>query len=76
MQFLVWDVGGQNKIRALWKHYYEKTKALIYVVDSSDSERISIACKELKAVLEHPSLQDTILMVLANKRDVATISLE
>lgn len=36
VQFMVWDVGGQTKIRALWKHYYEKTKGIIYVVDSSD----------------------------------------
>lgn len=45
VQFMVWDVGGQSKIRALWKHYYEKSKGIIYVVDSSDEERIGLACK-------------------------------
>ena len=39
----MWDVGGQDKIRQLWKHYYQNTQALIYVVDSSDKERIEIA---------------------------------
>jgi len=29
----VWDVGGQDKIRILWKHYFTNTKALIYVVE-------------------------------------------
>ena len=40
VKFTVWDVGGQDKIRQLWKHYYQNTQALIYVVDSSDKERV------------------------------------
>ena len=33
--FTVWDVGGTDKIRALWKHYYQNTDGLIFVVDSN-----------------------------------------
>jgi small GTP-binding protein len=40
IKFMVWDVGGQEKLRNLWTHYFEKAKGLIYVVDSSDSERV------------------------------------
>lgn len=36
IKFTVWDVGGQDSIRAMWKHYYQNADALIYVVDSSD----------------------------------------
>ncbi len=36
LKFTVWDVGGQDKIRQLWRHYYNNTHALIYVVDSAD----------------------------------------
>jgi len=25
LAFTVWDVGGQDKIRTLWKHYYQNT---------------------------------------------------
>jgi ADP-ribosylation factor protein 1 len=32
----VWDIGGQDKIRQLWRHYFENTNGLIYVVDSID----------------------------------------
>jgi ADP-ribosylation factor protein 1 len=35
-KFIVWDVGGQDSIRAMWQHYYQNADALIYVVDSSD----------------------------------------
>ena len=34
LEMTVWDVGGQDKIRQLWKHYYENTDALIFLVDS------------------------------------------
>ena len=36
----MWDVGGQSKIRPLWKYYYQNTDALIFVVDSCDRERL------------------------------------
>ena len=34
--FTVWDVGGQDKIRPLWRHYYEDAQGLIFVVDSTN----------------------------------------
>lgn len=40
--FTVWDVGGQDKIRPLWKHYFSNTQGLIFVVDSNDRHRIEI----------------------------------
>jgi small GTP-binding protein len=43
VKFTVWDMGAQDKIRKIWKHYYPNTQALIYVVDSSDKERIRTA---------------------------------
>ena len=27
ISFTVWDVGGQDKIRPLWRHYYQNTQA-------------------------------------------------
>merc|ERR1711997_1091319 len=40
LNFTVWDVGGQEKIGALWTHYYQNTQGLIFVVDSNDRDRI------------------------------------
>uniref|UniRef100_A0A672G588 ADP-ribosylation factor 4 n=1 Tax=Salarias fasciatus TaxID=181472 RepID=A0A672G588_SALFA len=39
--FTVWDVGGQDKIRPLWRHYFQNTQGLIFVVDSNDRERVA-----------------------------------
>eukprot|EP00662_Eupelagonemidae_sp_cell21_P044270 gene44270-1976_t len=38
-KFTMWDVGGQDKIRKLWRHYFENTNGVIFVVDCNDRER-------------------------------------
>jgi hypothetical protein len=40
VEFNMWDVGGQEKIRPLWKHYFQNTDAIIFVIDSSDKDRM------------------------------------
>ena len=50
--FTVWDVGGQDKIRPLWRHYFQNTQGLIFVVDSNDRERIAEAEKELQNMVK------------------------
>ena len=47
ISFTVWDVGGQDKIRPLWRHYFQNTQGLIFVVDSNDKERVSESKEEL-----------------------------
>ncbi|KAL3152121.1 hypothetical protein ABBQ32_001219 [Trebouxia sp. C0010 RCD-2024] len=49
--FTVWDVGGQEKLRPLWRHYFNNTDGLIYVVDSQDRERVQRAATEFKVHL-------------------------
>ncbi|GMT23422.1 hypothetical protein PFISCL1PPCAC_14719 [Pristionchus fissidentatus] len=70
ISFTIWDVGGQMRIRALWKYYFQNTQALIYVVDSSDVDRIEEAKEELHAILNDPEMSDTKLLVFANKQDL------
>ena len=45
------DVGGQDKIRPLWRHYYQNTQGLIFVVDSNDRDRVEAARKNLERVV-------------------------
>jgi len=70
LQFTVWDVGGQNKIRPLWRHYYQNTQGIIFVVDSNDRERIEESRQELHGMLNEDELRDAILLVFANKQDL------
>eukprot|EP01125_Pyxidicula_operculata_P008346 TRINITY_DN2809_c1_g1_i2.p1 TRINITY_DN2809_c1_g1~~TRINITY_DN2809_c1_g1_i2.p1 ORF type:complete len:179 (+),score=29.80 TRINITY_DN2809_c1_g1_i2:85-621(+) len=69
VKFTVWDVGGQDKIRPLWRHYYQHTEGLIYVVDSSDHKRIDEAAAELHKVLNDMEMKDSYVLVYANKQD-------
>lgn len=77
ISFTVWDVGGQDKIRPLWRHYYQNTQAIIFVVDSNDRERIddsrdyeNSAKDELHRMLAEDELREAVLLVFANKQDL------
>ena len=61
---------GQDKIRRLWRHYYQGTDGLIFVVDSSDRDRINDAKEELQKMLDEPEMENAALLVLANKQDL------
>lgn len=68
--FTVWDVGGQEKLRALWRHYFNNTDGLIYVVDSLDRERIGKAKQEFQTIINDPFMLNSVILVLANKQDL------
>ena len=70
LNFTVWDVRGQDKIRVLWKHYYQNTDGLIFVVDSNDRDRIDDAAEELKKMLAEEELKDCCVLIMANKQDL------
>ena len=43
-------------------------QAIIYVVDSSDTERIGISREEFHAILSEDELKDALVLVYANKQ--------
>jgi ADP-ribosylation factor-like protein 1 len=65
----VWDLGGQTSIRPYWRCYYANTAAVIFVVDSTDLDRLNTASEELQAMLGEEELRDANLLVFANKQD-------
>ncbi|KAI5292143.1 ADP-ribosylation factor, Arf Arf6 [Ascosphaera acerosa] len=84
VKFNVWDVGGQDKIRPLWRHYFSAnhvnhdrgqsptgTQGLIFVIDSSDRARIDEARQELHRIVLDREMKDALLLVFANKQDLA-----
>ncbi|KAI8100746.1 hypothetical protein M9434_005137 [Picochlorum sp. BPE23] len=68
--FTVWDVGGQEKLRPLWRHYFNNTDALIYVVDCCDRDRVDKAASEFKQIIDDPLMQHSVILVFANKQDL------
>eukprot|EP00929_Paragymnodinium_shiwhaense_P076544 TRINITY_DN3937_c0_g1_i2.p2 TRINITY_DN3937_c0_g1~~TRINITY_DN3937_c0_g1_i2.p2 ORF type:complete len:186 (-),score=45.44 TRINITY_DN3937_c0_g1_i2:182-739(-) len=70
IKFTVWDVGGQDKIRPLWRHYKLGSQGLIFVVDSNDRDRVEDAREELNKMLSEDEMRDAVLLVFANKQDL------
>ena len=69
--FILWDLGGQKSIRKFWDNYYEKENdCIIYVIDSSDSERLEETGKELYNIIQQPELSGLPLVIFANKQDL------
>ncbi|KIW03586.1 ADP-ribosylation factor 6 [Verruconis gallopava] len=69
-KFNVWDVGGQDKIRPLWRHYFSGTQGLVFVIDSSDRDRLDEARTELARIIQDREMKDALLLVFANKQDI------
>jgi ADP-ribosylation factor 1/2 len=70
LDMTVWDIGGQDLLRKLWRHYYTNVDAIIFIVDSNDRERIDLAATELFNVLQDEELKTASVLVYANKQDL------
>ncbi|KAH8403594.1 hypothetical protein KR222_002701 [Zaprionus bogoriensis] len=70
VHFLVWDVGGQEKLRPLWRSYTRCTDGILFVVDSVDTERMEEAKMELMRTAKCPDNQGVPVLILANKQDL------
>ncbi len=73
VSFTVWDIGGQDKIRALWRLYFQETEGIIFVVDSNDRDRVQEAKAELFRLLKEEELKNCVLLVYANKQDLPNV---
>merc|ERR1719387_1233643 len=60
VRMTVWDVGGQDKIRPLWRYYFQNTQGLIFVIDSNDRDRIEDAREELTKMLNEEEMRDAV----------------
>ena len=70
VSFVIWDVGGQDKVRPLWRSYTRNTDGIVFVVDSCDRERMEEARVELLRTARAPETSTVPLLVLANKQDL------
>ncbi|CAD8158127.1 unnamed protein product [Paramecium octaurelia] len=75
-QIISWDVGGADKIRIIWKPYFESGKGFIYVIDCSDRDRITEVTGELHKLMLEPSLNGLPLLIYANKQDLMKMNSE
>lgn len=72
--FTIWDIGGQDKTRPLWKSYLRSADGMVFVVDSVDTERMEEARMELLKLVKSPDYGGLPLLVVANKQDLPRAS--
>jgi small GTP-binding protein len=70
LNMTIWDIGGQTHFRNLWRYYFADTESVIFIVDSTDRERLEKAKEELYNVLGSQELYNSKLLIFANKQDM------
>nr|CAB3222951.1 ADP-ribosylation factor-like protein 6 [Phallusia mammillata] len=73
LDLTAFDMSGQGRYRNLWEHYYSNCDAIIFVLDSTDKLRISVAKEELMQLLRHKEIQrkrNLPVLFFANKSDL------
>jgi len=71
LKLQIWDLGGQHQLRPFWRLYYKESHGVVYVIDSTDRQRIDLCKTELFALLQEEELKGVPLVILANKQDLA-----
>jgi len=69
--FSAWDLGGHEAVRHLWQDYVCECKAILFLVDASDTERIEEVGFELDALIAEHVVEDMPIAILFNKCDLA-----
>ncbi|XP_071439861.1 ADP-ribosylation factor-like protein 13B [Hetaerina americana] len=67
---VLYDLGGGPGIRPIWQRYFVDAHGLIFVLDSSDIEKVTECRDVLKNLLSDDKLSGKPLLVLGNKQDV------
>lgn len=65
----LWDIGGQENLRTLWESYYQDAHAVVFVIDSSDRERLEECKTALESVVTNDAVEGVPILMLANKQD-------
>jgi len=65
-----WDLGGQEELQALWDKYYAECHGVVYVIDSSDPDRLQESWRSFDKILDSETLNGIPLLIVCNKQDI------
>ena len=67
-----WDLGGQKELQLLWDKYFLEAHAIIWVIDSSDRERLNESIEAFTNIMKNKLLDNLPLLFVINKQDIPT----
>ncbi|KGQ05081.1 ADP-ribosylation factor [Beauveria bassiana D1-5] len=68
--FTVWDVGGCDKIRPLYRHYFQDTEFVIFVHHCADMERLDEQLDLLKSSICDDQLRHVPVLIVLSVQDL------
>ncbi|CAF3372620.1 unnamed protein product [Rotaria sp. Silwood2] len=66
-----WDIVGRERIRPLWKNRFKNISAIVFVIDSTDRERLKQMYDALYKIVNDDELNYQPILILANKQDLS-----
>ncbi|CAD8173405.1 unnamed protein product [Paramecium pentaurelia] len=72
---ITWNIEGPSGLRLLWRNFYEKSQALILVLDLTNQERLIEIKEWLEKYLIDNKLNRLPLLIYVNKIDLVQINL-
>ncbi|CAM9277281.1 unnamed protein product, partial [Ectocarpus fasciculatus] len=69
-QVVIWDLGGQTKMRKVWESYYTEANAVVFIVDSADTSRLQDVKNAFGEACANDILAHTPVLFIANKQDL------
>lgn len=70
INFSAFDLGGHEVARQSWSEFFVNANAIVFMVDSADTERFPLARQELENLLQDEALRNIPVLVLGNKIDL------
>ena len=63
------DLGGHSAMRKVWREYFPKIDAIVYLVDAADPSRFEESKKEFDNIVGTTELGNIPILILGNKID-------
>jgi len=70
INFTIWDVGGQDRVRPLWRTYAKGSEGIMFVIDSADHDTLEESKTELSQIFLNNEMNTLPILLVANKQDL------
>lgn len=70
VSFTIWDVGGQDRVRPLWRTYAKGAEGIMFVIDSADHDTLEESKTELSQIFLNSEMNSLPILLIANKQDL------